>query len=423
MPESIFSTGRDVAIESDAALVAARELLIRGVSGLPHALPRTASSVWVWPSAYCPVGCGHCNYASPRPTRRLDRRTVIEDPAGLLAFISEMEPTQIVLSGGGEPMTEEDFCRYVIARADAPELKEIKLVTSGHFATSEAAARASINGLVDAWRARDESVSRIKLTLRVSLDWFHAERIGVEPAANIIRAMQRPELRDVGLAIRSIELDDDTTLSRLAAETGGLLRRSEDGWVLELDGGRPVKIRSGSLIFDGRMSRRKLERLPVRPPERPSTGSLAERVRAGGGHYVPAMAYETASGRMLEGLLCVVEDNGNVKILDGNAPDRTPTVFTHPTWRAARDHLYADPLSRFLVQEGPHALAELLDDAYPGSTEVGRSMNQLYYLVDPLLRTPARRLYATLRVIEALHLPVSRESVADGWSAWRVSTS
>jgi hypothetical protein len=422
MPGSVFSRPQELRSDEGDTLTVMRERLIAAGKGNAADLPLDASTCFVWPSAYCPVGCGHCSYASPR-IRDATRRSIVDDPALVLGYIEQMRPTTVVLSGGGEPMTEPGFCEFFVEHVDSSRLREIQLITSAHFATSRAAAAQAIGRFVGAWRRRSSGLADVRLSIRLSVDWFHAQRIGVEPAAHVVRVLREPQYADVGLRVRSVRLQNDTTIDQLAAALGADLGpmgefRSRLTWG---DGLREVVVTHKNLIFDGRMNRVKLARLPVRVPEGSATSSFVQTIRERDGRYVAARVYDGPDATMLDGLFTVIEDDGGIKVLDGQAPDRTPTIWSEQTWANAIRELYDDPVTRLLVRQGADELARLMEAEYPGSVALGAEMNQLFYLVDPLLRDERRRLYATLRAMEELEVQAPPELIAEAWDRWRNS--
>lgn len=402
MPESVFrlSAGRPYN-EQMQPFVDARWRLICGDLEPSAKLPMSASTCYVWPAAHCPVKCGHCNFAAPPSVVGLDRFSVARNLDSVLDVVNGMSLWKAVLSGGGEPMVEPDFCRDFINKVSSPELEEIELITSGYFATSLGAADDALDSLHEAWTARDDAMeTRPRLTIRLSLDWFHVQRLGIEHAVHLISAVDRAQRYEVGFYIRSVLLTGDSTMVELADRLGAELGPIDDFQrIMRLPSGRLVTVYLKNLILDGRMNRRKLARLPVGLP----TGSIedfAARFRDGRGQHVPARVYNGPAVRHLDGVACIVEDDGAVKILEGTPPDRSASVGEHPSWDSARRYLYADPLSRFLVESGPEPLAELLAPAFPGVRDLASDFNQLYYLTDRLLGDPVKRLYATVKILE-----------------------
>lgn len=413
MPASLFKQSKDTVLSQADQL---RMEIIDSLPGYPEHGPTHASTCYVWPSSECPVGCGHCNYASPTSLNelRLTRYSVARDPEPVIQVMNGMGLWKAVLSGGGEPMVEPEFCELFVHRVDSPCLAEIELITSAHFAASTVETEQKLRRLVDAWRSRAPELAKAKLFIRISLDWFHAQRIGVDPAANVIRLLGEDDLRDVGCYLRSVLLAGDTTIPALSAALGGRLTELRDyQQEIVLPDGRSILVYHKNLIVDGRMNERKLSHLPVGLPTESRADVFGQRFVKDGKH-VPARVYNGPHVRHLDGLACLIEDDGRIRILEGNDPHRCPQLRDVESWQDAVDFLYADPVTVYLVDNGPQELAGLLADRFPDSVRMAADTNQLYHLTELLLSTPQRRLYATLRTLE-VHVAEERIVVADHW--------
>ncbi|MFF1787575.1 hypothetical protein ACFVX9_14050 [Kitasatospora sp. NPDC058243] len=422
MPESLFKReANSASAVNDSALTECRDQVIASLTRYTEHGPTTGTTCYVWPSSECPVGCGHCNYAAPMSLNRLSRYSVARDPAPVLKLMNGMGLWKAVLSGGGEPMVEPEFCERFVHEVDSPGLEEIELITSAHFAADEDETGRRVRSLVDAWRTRPAHLARANFTIRISLDWFHAQRIGVEPAARVIRLLGEDGLRDVGCYVRSVLLGGDSTTEKLAAALGGELTEMDDYQRrIHLPDGRTVLVYFKNLIVEGRMNQRKLSRLPVSLPEQSLAEVFGRRFETEQGKSVPARTYNGPQVRHLEGLACLIEDDGRVRILEGNDPHRCPNVRRTDDWEQAIEYLYADPLTVYLVDNGPQDLARLLADEFPDSLRMAADTNQLYHLTELLLAEPDRRLYATLRALE-IHLAegrvtADRETVERAWA-------
>ncbi|MDI5970985.1 hypothetical protein POF50_016815 [Streptomyces sp. SL13] len=340
--------------------------------------------------------------------------SVARDPGPVLRVMNGMGLWKAVLSGGGEPMIEPEFCERFVHEIDSPALEEIELITAAHFASDEKETRVRLRRLVDAWRTRGAGLAKARFSVRISLDWFHAQRIGVEPAARVIRMLGEDDMREVNCYLRSVLLDKDTTFEQLSEALGGELTPISDyQQEIRLPDGRSVLVYHKNLIVDGRMNDRKLSRLPVTIPTASRADVFGQRFLDGEGKHVPARVYNGPQVKHLDGLACLIEDSGKVRILEGNDPTRSPDVREHRTWQEAIEYLYADPVTVFLVDEGPQALAALISDAFPESVRIAADTNQLYHLTELLLDTPAKRLYATLRTLR-LHQDQGRVTAPEG---------
>ncbi len=404
MPESIVRQHvRSQAARDDVGLeaISAREDLLAALPKYPDPGPSSASTCYVWPTDDCSVGCAHCNFASPRSSKAIDRYTIADDADRTLELVNQMGLWKAVLSGGGEPMEEPAFCERFIADVDSPQLAEIELITSAAFATSEADAARVLERLHRAWRTRGSDKAHAAFTVRLSLDWFHAKRMGITPVAHVLRVLSRPTYSDVGCYIRSVLLDNDTTITDLANDLGAELGAIEDYCqVMTLPNGRDVLVYYKNLILDGRMTSRRLRSLPVSVPQAAQAHVFGERFRSATGKNVPARVYNGPEVVQLDGLACVLEASGGIKILEGNHPHRFPSLRDTTSWAGALEFLYRDPLTVTLVRDGPEGLVELVADHYPHARDTSVDTNQLYYLSDRILDDPVVALLATVRSVE-----------------------
>ena len=427
MPKSVFlHRSLDSAMDatSNVAILQRNALL----SCLPERRPDgpvRASTCYVWPTSDCPVGCSHCNFAAPPQSSALGRYRIADHLPEVLQVVNGMHLWKAVLSGGGEPMVEPEFCRAFIQGVDSPCLEEIELITSGQFASSDRAADEQLDQLIGAWRARPGRLHPAELCIRLSLDWFHARRIGIEPAVRIVHALGQSQRSDVTCYVRSVLLENDTTIEEFAAALGGQLGPVSDYQRdLALPDGRHILIYYKNLIFDGRMTRRRMSNLPVKMHSDSHVSAFGERFRRADGRHVPARVYNGPEVRQLDGLACVVEDDGAIKILEGNDPNRYPKLSSFGSWEAVIRYLYADPLTGYLVNHGPEGLAGLISDEYPEAVTHVTDTNQLYYLVDRILADPVTALYATLKTIQSqgdARPGTVREEAAlrESWDVWR----
>lgn len=363
--------------------------------------PTLASTCYVWPSIECPVGCGHCNYATPISASNIRKPKVVTEAAALMRIVNGMGLWKAVLSGGGEPMVQPEFCSYFVSEVDSPNLAEIELITSAHFANTEEETYAALSNLVTAWRQRSNKLTDAAFTIRLSVDWFHAQRIGVGPAASVIRMLGEPEFAGVNSYVRSVLLDNDPTIQQLAdaldAELSDIIDYQQ---TMTLPDGRRILVYSKNLIIEGRMNKRKLSRLAVSLPKASEADEFGQRFKTAEGKQIPARTYNGPEVRHLEGLACLIDDQGMVRILEGNDVSRSAYVGDFDSWSDAVSYLYRDPITVFLVDNGPVELAARMADAFPDSVGFATDTNQLYHLTELLLATPERRLAATLLVLE-----------------------
>ncbi len=404
MPDSVLRQQvRSQAVLDNVSLeaISTRQDLLAALPKYAAPGPSAASTCYVWPTDDCAVGCAHCNFASPRSSKIFDRYRVADDVDRALELVNGMGLWKAVLSGGGEPMQEPDFCERFISGVDSPQLAEIELITSAAFATSVADATRVLRNLHNAWRTRGPEMTKAKFTVRLSVDWFHAERIGIKPAVHVLHALNEPEFSDIGCYIRSVLLDNDNTIRDLATDLGATLGAIDDYCqLMTLPYGREVLVYYKNLILDGRMTSRRLRSLPVALPKSAQAHVFGQRFQSPSGKHVPARVYNGPEVVHLDGLACVLEASGGIKILEGNHPRRFPSLRDTTSWADALEFLYRDPLTVALVRGGPEGLIELIADRYPHVRDTSVTTNQLYYLSDRILDDPVVALLATVRAVE-----------------------
>lgn len=296
-------------------------------------------------------------------------------------------------------MEEVPFVLDFVERVHTSELAEIEIITSGMFAKDSASCSAVLNDLLRALQRRRDA-SRVSFTLRLSVDWFHARRIGLSPIVHILKQLRAPEFAAINVYLRSVLIENDSTMSSLAALLGGSLTDIDDyqQW-LSLPDGRSILVYYKNLIVDGRLSWQTLKRIGVAPDRRATADLFSRRFLNRNGRHIPARTYNGPRPEILDGVALIVEHDGSVKILEGTAPDRVPCLFER-CWDECLDYMYADPVTVFLLEEGPDALAELMLDVNPMATQIAAETNQLYYIVDKLLASPTDRLFAMARILQ-----------------------
>jgi hypothetical protein len=398
-----------------------RRDLIGHLGPYDHHGPTEASTVYVWPTSECPVGCLHCNYASPRSIAGLTRYSVADHPEELLNVVNGMRVWKAVLSGGGEPMVRPDFCAAFIGGVRSDQLGEIELITAAPFASNPGSTLEALAPLVQAWRERKD-YGRVKFRVRVSLDWFHAKQIGVEPTRNTIALLSGGAFDDVDVYVRSVLLDEDDTIQRLA-ESLGASRTKLDNYreTLNLSNGKSVLVYYKNLILDGRISEQRLQRFPISIPNASRVSEFGERFRTPDGKQIPARTYNGPDVVHLDGLACLIEDDGRLRILEGSDISDGPYVQNLTNWDNAIRQMYRDPLTVFLVDEGPEALATLMSPYFEQLGIVPSDSNQLYHLAEVLLDSSDRRMLATLLVIQMHFLQgrlvdLPNEQIAKCWA-------
>ena len=368
-----------------------------------NGLPRHASTVYIWPTETCSIGCAHCNFASPLLSRRAGYRRVAERPIEVARFVDEMTPWKVAFSGGGEPLDESQAVFEMISAFTAREIHEVEVITGGNFGGSADQAESMFADLLGAW-SRSSVSSHASLKLRLSIDSYHVHQLGIENYTRILHAYEaivRPGILD--MYIRSVVESDDDHFGQVARAMGAeVIDQDRYHSVLRLISGTEIPIYRKNLILDGRLGGRRGRAARETLPDASLISEFGATLSLHDGQHVPARTYNGPSPTMLDGLACVIENQGSLKVLEGNSPDRVPNIFER-SWNEALDFLYRDPITHFLVERGPFALDELLEGSgAPAARQVASQTNQLYYIVDRVLADARHRSLATIGALRTL---------------------
>ncbi len=386
-----------------------REELIASLPNYENPGPDFAQTIYLWPTAVCPIGCDHCNFASPAVSKDPTRNLVAKNPERVLRFVSQTGCQKLFIAGGGEPMVEAGYVYDLIKRVETSSLKEIELITSAFFGKSIKKCEEVLDSLLKAIQDRGDDVT---LTLRLSVDLFHREKISLLPITHLLELIQLPKYSQIRVYIRSVLLENDLTIKDLATSLGASLVKVDDYLEkMELPNGREVIVYYKNLIIDGRMEWEKVEKLEYKPGEKNKASVFKSRFLNKDGKHIPARTYNGPVVEFLDGVALSLEHDCTVKILEGTSPDRILSLLDYD-FKECMEYMYKDPLTIFLIEEGPQRLAELVSEFDPKAVEITDNTNQLYYIADRILSTPLKRLVTTLKVLE-YHLTTGRISIKD----------
>lgn len=336
------------------AATAFRQAVLEAMPANVAGLANAPSRGFAWPTLRCSIGCAHCNFAST--SRRADDPPEAITPAALTGWLVAAGASAVVLCGGGEPLDEPHFCTEVIRRAASTELS-FGIYTSG----ISLAEPQRVRDYVETWR-RAWAPSRAGwFALRLSLDTFHADRVGLDHLAEWIAVVREraPEWR---LSLRGLRLEGDTTPDRLASLVGGSIERQASGAVrMRLpDGGRLTVERMG-LVLDGRATLGQLSPRGLRLPPSDARAlepwtALVGRVRKIGR---PLSRRLTIGSRRVD---LELHPDCSVHMLESTAFD-TRRLLTEQSWADMRAIYYRDPLVHAVAVGGLPLVAEFIRTA------------------------------------------------------------
>nr|WP_277349512.1 4Fe-4S cluster-binding domain-containing protein [Streptomyces sp. S3(2020)] len=340
----------------------------------------------------CPVACEHCMYASDL-TRKETAKDSLSRPEldAAIDFINASRSEKLNITGGGEPFLKFQSILRLLERVSVPR---VEIVTAGYWGKQESRAERLL-------RRMDEALSRNpnppETLLRLSIDRYHIEAprpVEIPHYGNVARAWQtvRPAF---ALGFRSIQPDMDIVDTALARELAATVETVND-WnrriVLPDGTGLPITFN----VF--RLSGKAAE---LRDDLLEGSQTIKE-------YYAP---FESGSNRLSlatavndairgayaasAGAAVTLNSDGTFWIFAGTAPDRR-LMFTGQDFGEAMGHFFQDPITRFLVDEGMWALADIIAALDPATHAAAVAKNDVASLVEDLLAPDGVRLAMTL---------------------------
>jgi hypothetical protein len=210
----------------------------------------------------------------------------------------------------------------------------------------------------DAWTAAGPENP---IGIRLSVDAFHEELIGLSPVAEWIRAI------DVAaphwtVSLRGLRVRGDHSVQRLAGMLGAEISRvTRKTAVMVLPNGRRLLIEWKGFVFEERGSLKALARrgLSLDPDDAAVVEPLATQFDGVRHLGRPLSARLTVTPKVLD---LEIHADGTVHILESQAPDLRCSLFDF-SWGEMRDRYYRDPILHRIVEGGLPAVAELIADA------------------------------------------------------------
>ncbi|GAB2891874.1 hypothetical protein GCM10027074_70090 [Streptomyces deserti] len=306
-------------------------------------------------------------------------------------FINASRSEKLNITGGGEPFLKFHSILRLLERVDVPR---IEIVTAGYWGKHDGRAERLL-------RQMDEALGRNPHTpealLRLSIDRYHIEAprpVRIPHYGNITRAWQKLRPRFL-LGFRSIQPDMDTVDTTLAQEVGARVETVND-WNrrIVLPDGTAQPITFNVFRLSGKAAELR--------------DDLLEGTRTMKEYYAP---FESGTNRLTlatavndairgayapsPGAAVTLNSDGTFWIFAGTAPDRR-LILDGQHFDEAMHHFFADPITRFLVDDGVWALADLVARLDPATHDAAMAKNDVASLVEDLLAPDDVRLAVTL---------------------------
>jgi hypothetical protein len=322
------------------------------VDPLRQPIPPAPSVAFAWPTELCSIGCAHCSFGS-RPKGRGDKRLLARHPETLAHWLADAGTRKLVVCGGGEPLDEPDFIVRAVAACARTGLG-FEIYTSG-------VSHDTPRPVMDYIREWKNAGRENPIGIRLSVDAFHEERIGLAPVADWIRAIETAAPHWT-VSLRGIRVRGDHSVRRLAALLGAELSRvTRKTAVMVLPSARRLLIEWKGFVFEERGSLKTLARrgLSLDPDDAAVVETLVAQSYGGRHLGRPLSARLTVTPKVLD---LEIHADGIVHILESQAPDLRCSLF-EVAWDEMRRRYYRDPLLHRIVEGGLPAIAELITDA------------------------------------------------------------
>lgn len=313
--------------------------------------PRTLT---VLPTNTCTAACRHCSMnASPH---RTDRMTYEQIEAILTQVFAELDLLVVVFSGGEATLLGEDLER-AIAFCKAHGVVT-RLVTNGHWATSEAVALDRLRRLRAA--GLDE--------LNISTDDYHLPFVSLQRVRTAFNAALTLDFAAVVIT-NCFGPESSLTPERLSREFGGgemKLRYDADGKTVDHDrrSGQTLVVLSNSNVQQLGVGVTRIADSEVEP--RPDLDALAQAV--GGCPWAVRSAAISAKGHLVS--CCGFEVEGNELLDYGDLGDRP--------LRELLDRADDDLITNMIATIGPPNLRRLLEQLAPDEVDFSRPTYRSY---------------------------------------------
>lgn len=170
---------------------------------------------------FCDVECAHCFFKSRKNVNNEHSKEYEFTEEGLekvIEFINKSNNGYLSVLGGGEPFNRFDYVLELIKRVKTDRMI---LVTSANWAVDAENARNTIHQIKEALNSRED---KLNLVLRVSIDKWHALKIGSKSILNCIEVMRTESTENFTLEAHT--LVGDNTLDE-ALKSGRIKYKKE----------------------------------------------------------------------------------------------------------------------------------------------------------------------------------------------------
>lgn len=358
---------------------------------LPDALTKNAE-FYVFPTKFCPVGCGHCYFASPRQgSKPLSSPFVLSDKAltNFTDLVARGGARQLTITGGGDPMLEPARVAYITRNSRA---ERFSMHTSGFWATNAKRTRELIDQVYRAFTQNGASGFRF----RISIDQHH-KKVPPKNLLNIVDTFSSNastyKARGFGLAFHSIYGDPVIQNFAASLKSAGVAERVEYSKASHPDHPTKIVIKGGLEI--------EVDYSPLMPanpaPEMNDALKIEESVAQFDAGRAPYPALSANRSGEEKACMCVYE-NGTVELWNSGAPDNLANIYRHTPEEVLRS--FGDVIYNASVEKGAIYVESLINEVDPWSVKRAKAIASATLFNKNALAESKTRLYVSIRIIQ-----------------------
>lgn len=369
-----------------------RDNILRSFLAAPHQWPGR-SYVVVFPTKFCPVGCSHCYFASPKPGKSPaapDTALSEQDVQVVLRFLAEADTELLQITGGGEPLLES---ARVLQLIEGSPSSRIDLNTSGAPLSSPSKAQDLIERMFAAVRARRCGGT---VYFRLSVDEFHVQRIGTRAIDTVLGVFRRNYHRYARerFFLRFHTLFEDQTVPRLIARFGPEIGKVECAplWRYHV----PTRLHFiGDVDFEVTYGVRMLSDAEPRMTDH-------ERVARAVDWF--AVIRQPKPGLFLDsegrpGLCLIIHEDGSVELWNTTPTDTVQNIRTH-RFHEVRRSIMTDVIQVAAMEKTLLHVDSILEEVNPLALRRARAIGSADSYSRRSLVEARDRLYVSLRLLQ-----------------------
>ncbi|MFA6384251.1 MAG: methyltransferase domain-containing protein, partial [Candidatus Omnitrophota bacterium] len=387
---------------------ASRELILKDVKLFPLKEYNGRSFVCVLLNNMCTVGCEFCCFRSLRHSHAHRQELLVQagNFPGVIRFLNSANIGHLLLSSFGEIFEHPEAVYKITERVNAGV---IILVTNGAWAREENKCNEVVGRLYEAFRKNKYNA---KIILRVSLDQWHKEKLGIEHILNLIRLFEAKyrNAADFELQFRSVigdetseELRDHLYVADEQDITKSFHERvsgdcAPDMTIKPYFKEIRITLRSGySFICNALPFYNADLKASLLDPEK-TAGNIAaydkevKILNLG----KPAIAANT-SGQ--DGLDMEISPDGAIHLWHGDCPDNKANILRN-TLSEVREKFFSDPIALSFVEKGCAYREEIVSEVNPRAVIRAKAIGIREIIGSRLLEEEKTRLYLSIRVLQ-----------------------